>query len=174
MSRQIFVRPTLLLASLLLAAPLAAQLPSSVPPKMDRVKLSGPRFGVTVLGGSITDSLASHGVDVAPVITQFGWQFERQFYSMEGGPAAVSEWVILVGGMEQGAFLPSLSWLVGLRTPGGTEFGLGPNLSPAGASLAFAGGITSRVGALNIPFNVAVVPSRSGVRVSVLAGFTSR
>ena len=174
MSRRLLVRPALFLASLLVAAPLAAQLPSTVPPKMDRVKLSGPRFGVTVLGGGITDSLAAHGLDVAPVITQFGWQFERQFYSMEGGPAAVSEWVLLVGVMEQGAFLPSLSWLVGLRTPGGTEFGLGPNLSVGGASLAFAGGSTTRVGALNVPFNVAVVPSRSGVRVSMLAGFTSR
>lgn len=114
------------------------------------------------------------GVAVGRVITQFGWQFERQFYAIEGGPAAVTELVVLVGGLEQQAFLPSLSWLVGLRTPRGAEFGVGPNISAGGSSLAFAAGVTQRVGGLNVPINVAFVPGRTGGRVSVLAGFTSR
>lgn len=163
--------------SIVTAIPVSAQLvaaPATVPPPMEFVKLSGPRFGVTMLGGGLVDSLASHGVDVAPVITQFGWQIERQFYSMAGGPTAVTELVALVGGLEQGAFLPSLSWIVGLRDSRGREFGVGPNLSAGGAALVFAGGITSRIGALNVPLNLAVVPSRTGIRVSLLAGFTSR
>lgn len=160
------------------ALPAGAQIvvpaPATVPPPMERVKLSGPRFGVTMLGGSILDSLAAHDVNVGRVITQFGWQFERQFYAVDGGPAAVTELVLLAGGLEQQTFLPSLTWLVGLRTPRGMEFGVGPNISVAGSSLAFAAGLTQRVGGLNIPVNVALVPGRTGARVSVLAGFTAR
>ena len=74
-------------------------------------------------------------------ITQFGWQFEKQFYSKEGGLAAMNEWVLLFGGLEQGEALPSLSWMVGLRSSSGAEFGLGPNVTPAGVALAFAGGV---------------------------------
>jgi hypothetical protein len=70
--------------------------------------------------------------------------------------------------------IPSLSWLVGVRTRDGAEFGIGPNITPAGAALALAAGITFRAGAFNVPVNVAVVPSKSGVRVSVLSGFSFR
>ena len=145
-----------------------------VPPVAQRVSLSGPRFGVTYLGGAIVDSLAAHSVDVAPVITQFGWQFERLMFTGENGLSAVTEWVILVGGLEQGTFLPSVSWLVGLRGARGAEFGVGPNVSVGGTALAIAGGFTTRAGALNLPVNVAVVPSKIGTRVSVLVGFTTR
>ena len=145
-----------------------------IPPVSERVKLSGPRFGVTYLGGAIVDSLRANDVDVSSVITQFGWQWERQFYATEQGPAAVSEWVLLVGGLEQGTFLPSLSWIVGLRTRGGAEFGVGPNVGPAGFALAIAGGITRRSGGMNLPINVSVVPSKVGTRISLLAGFTMR
>ena len=145
-----------------------------VPPVAERVRLSGPRFGVTYLGGAIVDSLAAHGVDVSPVITQFGWQFERLMFTGEGGLSAVTEWVVLVGGLEQGTFLPSVSWLVGLRGARGAEFGVGPNVSVAGTALAIAAGFTARAGALNLPVNVAVVPSKIGTRVSLLVGFTTR
>ena len=152
-----------------IAAPLQAQQPQDL---VREVQRSGPRFGVTWLGGSIVDSLRSrYEIDVAPVVTQFGWQFERQFASLENGPVALSEWILLVGGLEQGAFLPSLTWLVGLRTPGNFEFGVGPNLTPAGAALAMSTGVTFRAGALAVPLNIAVVPSRYGVRASILSGF---
>ena len=81
---------------------------------------------------------------------------------------------MLLGGLEQGLAVPSLNWIVGLRTREGAEFGIGPNLTPAGAALAVAAGVTFRSGALNIPMNVAVVPSKDGVRVSVLSGFNFR
>ena len=61
-----------------------------------------------------------------------------------------------VGGLEQGTFLPSLSWLVGVRSQNGTEFGVGPNVSPAGFSLVVASGVTFRSGALNVPINLAL------------------
>ncbi|MEJ7809536.1 MAG: hypothetical protein WKG32_03880 [Gemmatimonadaceae bacterium] len=152
-------------------------LPAQAEPRTQaptRVKRSGPRFGVTWLSGSIVDTLRSkHDIDVSPIITQFGWQYERQFLGSEGGPTAVSEWILLVGGLEQGAFLPSLSWIVGLRTPGNIEFGVGPNATPVGFALVITSGVTFKAGALNIPVNVAVVPSRIGARVSLLTGFNT-
>ena len=47
--------------------------------------------------------------------------------------------------------LPSLSWLVGLRTRDGAEFGVGPNVTPAGTALAIAAGVTVRAGVLEHP-----------------------
>lgn len=149
--------------------PLHGQQPQDLTRELNR---SGPRFGLTFLGGALTDSLQSrHRIDVAPVITQFGWQFERQFASVEGGPVALNEWVLLVGGLDQGAFLPSLSWLVGIRFPNQLEFGVGPNLTPAGVALAWSAGMTFRAGALAVPVNVALVPSKYGMRSSILTGF---
>ena len=172
-----FVCCSALLVALAAARPTAGHAQVSddrVPPPTQRVTLSGPRFGVTWLGGGIVDTLRARDIDVSAIITQFGWQFERQFYAVAGGPVAVTEWVLLVGGLEQGEILPSLSWLVGIRSAKGTEFGVGPNVTPAGVALAIAGGVTRRAGALNLPFSLAVVPSRAGVRVSLLGGFTTR
>ena len=146
-----------------------------LPTATERVTLSGPRFGVTFLGGGMVDSLKSRHINVGQVITQFGWQFEKQFLGSPGGLTAISEWVLLVGGLDQGAFLPTVSWLVGVRAAsGGAEIGVGPNVSPAGAALAIAGGFTHRQGSVNLPFSVAVVPSKIGTRVSLLIGFTMR
>ena len=146
-----------------------------VPPPAEMVGLSGPRFGGTFLShGVVTKLKRDNDIDIRPFVTQFGWQFEKQFYSPMGGPAALNEWVLLFGGLEQGVVLPSLSWLVGLRTRSGAEFALGPNLTPLGVALAFAAGTTFRAGVLNVPVNVAVVPSKAGVRVSVLSGFSLR
>lgn len=151
-------------------APAFAQ---SVPPPVRAVSLEGPRVGLTVLPGGMLDGFAGPLRDVGPVITQFGWQFEKQFQIGEG-MSTVLEFVPLLGGLEQGVALPSLTWMVGFRNRAGVEFGIGPNLSAAGPALAIAGGVTFRAGALNVPVNLAVVPSRHGARVSVLTGFTLR
>ena len=146
----------------------------TVPPVSDTVSLSGPRFGMTVLSEGVVSKLKSEDISVGSVVSQFGWQFEKQFYSSQTGPTAVTECVLLVGGLDQGVVLPSLSWLVGVRTKEGAEIGVGPNVTPVGVALAIATGITVRAGALNVPVNLAVVPSRSGVRVSILSGFNLR
>jgi hypothetical protein len=156
---------------LVFGSPALAQ---SVPPPVRTVNLSGPRIGVTSLSQGVVDTLAERSIHVRPLITQFGWQFEKQFYSKGSGLTAVTEWVFLLGGLEQDVALPSLSWIVGLRTKDGAEFGVGPNLTPAGTALVFAAGVTFRSGALNLPVNFAVVPSKSGTRVSMLAGFNFR
>jgi hypothetical protein len=152
-----------------------AVLGPTVPPVVETVSLSGPRFGYTSLSDGVVRKLnEDRDIEVGSLITQFGWQFEKQFYSNGEGLTILNEWVGLIGGLEQSVALPSLSWLVGFRTKEGAEFGLGPNLTPAGVALAVAGGVTFRVGAVNIPLNVAVVPSKAGVRVSMLTGFSLR
>ena len=149
--------------------------PAEVPRVAGRLSLSGPRFGATFLSPGLVARLDDDfDVQAGSVVTQFGWQFEKRLYAGKGGLTTVTEWVLLVGGVEQGLFLPSLSWLVGLRTGSGTEFGVGPNFTAAGTGLVLAAGRTFRAGALNLPVNLAVVPSKSGVRVSVLLGFNTR
>jgi hypothetical protein len=147
-----------------------------IPPEADDVDLAGPRFGITVLSNGVVKQLKQDkGIDLRPITSQFGWQFEKQLYSAGGdGPTALTEAVVLIGGLDQGLAVPSLSWVTGIRTKAGTELGVGPNITPAGVALVLAAGKTFRAGVLNVPVNVAVVPSRAGTRVSVLTGFSIR
>ena len=144
------------------------------PPPARSLSLAGPRFGITTLSPGVVDALAKEEVYLRPVISQFGWQIERQFFTTGSGVSVLNEWIGLLGGLDQGYAVPSLSWMVGVRSSEGFEFGLGPNVTPAGVALALAAGVTVRTGVVNVPLNVAVVPSQAGTRVSVLAGFTLR
>ena len=166
--------PTVVLLIVLAgAAPSAAQSVLTPPQAPIVANLSGPRFGVTMLSDKIVESLDEY-VELNPVISQFGWQFEKQFYTNGGRVAMLNEWVMLFGGLDQGLAIPSLTWLVGVRTASGSEFGIGPNVGIGGVSLAVAAGTTLRAGFLNVPVNVAVVPSRNGMRISFLTGFSVR
>ena len=156
------------------ASPLHAQSGSLAPPPARTLSLSGPRIGISLLSDGVVRELKKNSVDVRPTISQFGWQFERQFYAKDGGVSALNEWVFLLGGLDQGVAIPSLTWLAGLRTQEGAEFGVGPNVTPAGVALAIAAGVTFRAGVLNVPMNFAVVPTKAGTRVTMLTGFTLR
>ena len=156
------------------ASPVLAQTGAEAPPPASELHLSGPRFGVTMLSPGVVSKLHENNINVGSAISQFGWQSEKQFYGRGSGVAALNEWVFLLGGLDQGVAIPSLSWLVGLRTHEGAEFGVGPNVTPAGIALAVAAGITIRTGVLNVPMNFAVVPTKSGTRVTMLTGFTLR
>jgi hypothetical protein len=149
-----------------------SQLP---PPVTTTVNMTGPRFGLTMLSQESVDKLRDeHHITVRPLISQFGWQFERRFYTNGDGVTLLQEWVPLVSGLDQGVALPSFNWLVGLRTRSGTEFGVGPNITPLGVGLVAAAGVTVRSGGLHIPFNVAIATSKTGARVSVMTGFNLR
>jgi hypothetical protein len=150
----------------------AQPLPQRPPETMN---LSGPRVGATFLSNGIRGKLNHDvGVEVGSMVSQFGWQKEKRFLSSPNGITGVTEFVLLFGGIDQGVVLPSFNWLVGLRTIKGIEFAVGPNFTPAGLAMAAAGGVTFRAGNLNIPVNLAAVPSKNGLRVSLLAGFNSR
>jgi hypothetical protein len=157
-----------------LAAPLYAQSGTAAPPVAKTLDLAGPRFGLTMLSEGVVQKLAERDLTVGTTISQFGWQLEKQFYSKAGGVTALNEWVGLIGGLDQGVAIPSLSWLIGLRSQEGAEFGVGPNVTPAGVALVVAAGVTFRAGVLNVPMNFAVVPTKAGTRVTVLSGFTLR
>ena len=152
-------------------------------------KLAGPRIGVTILmHGSSADYLNDReeddngdyiGGQKMAFMSQYGWQWESRFVD-NGDVAGLVEWVVLVGGMEQGFFLPSASSLVGVRTGSGFEVVGGPNLSLSGIGMVFAVGKNFQSGNLNFPVNIAFVPGKSsawgdgdptGDRISLMLGF---
>lgn len=161
-----------LISSLFFLYPLISTSQSTNTPELRSTRWSGPRIGITYITGKTADILKEE-FDASPLITQFGWQFERNFFSMENGLTGVVELIPLVGGVEQGLFLPSLTFAVGLRSANGYEFGTGPNLSIAGAGLALAVGKNIPSGNLNFPINFSIVTSRKGARFSLLVGFNS-
>ncbi len=102
----------------------------------DTVDMTGPRFGITMLNQESVDTLLEKkNISVHPMISQFGWQFEHRLYTNGDGVTMLTEWIPLLSGLDQGVALPSLNWLTGLRTAGGTEFGIGPNITPLGVGL---------------------------------------
>lgn len=140
----------------------------------ENIHLDGPRLGFTVLTGGVLDRARREVSDLNPFLTQFGWQFETRLFRLPNGVAAVAEFVPLVGGLEQGKFLPSISGLLGIRGPRGFEFGVGPNVTPLGANIVLALGTSFRSNGINFPVNLAVVPGNGGARISLLFGFNSR
>src|SRR5688572_30317549 len=141
----------------------------------DTIDMTGPRFGLTVLNQQSVDKLFEQKqISIRPMVSQFGWQFERRLYTNGDGVTMLMEWVPLISGLDQGVALPSLNWLVGLRSIGGSEFGIGPNITPLGVGLVVAGGVTMKTGALHVPFNFAVATSKYGPRISIMTGFNVR
>ena len=180
MSRTVLVYAVAALA--LCAGTVSAQEPVPEVPedmrvkKLPRQKLSGPRFGFTVFTGETADQRDSIGLE--PMMTQFGWQWETQIVSMQGGSQALMEWVLLVGGVEQSEFSLSLGWLAGYRLDNGVEFGVGPNLSvnkdndwEPNTSMVFAAGSTLPFGDLYLPLNLAVSVAKGGPRITMLMGW---
>ncbi|MGI4740192.1 MAG: hypothetical protein ACRYG7_33900 [Janthinobacterium lividum] len=138
------------------------------------VHLSGPRIGFTVLTDGVLNRARDQVKDLNPFLTQFGWQFESRLFRLPNGVSGLVELVPLVGGLEQGHFIPSVSGLLGIRGPKGFEFGLGPNVTPLGADIVLALGTSFRSNGINFPVNLAVVPGHGGARISLLIGFNSR
>ena len=123
--------------------------------------LSGPRVGFTIItDGELKDNLISEFGLTSSIISQFGYQFEKQIMGDEN-VAGLVEGIIFLGGLEYGLFLPSLSGMFGARFSSGYEFAVGPNLSLGGAGLVIGIGKTIQAGNLNIPINLAWVPSTS-------------
>ena len=141
--------------------------------KKKRKNFSGPRVGVTYLSEGTTASYLE-GRGKSPFITQFGWQFEARLFTIEDGTAGIVEFIPMIGGVEQAMFLPSASFLLGLR--GGTdrswEFAMGPSMgikydhqgnlkSPFGLVIAF--GTSFKKGNVWFPVNLAFTPSVGSV-----------
>ncbi|MBA2611348.1 MAG: hypothetical protein H0U95_05200 [Bacteroidetes bacterium] len=137
--------------------------------KIKRKRFGGPRIGLTYISpGTASDYLSSEGKQ--PVITQFGWQFEGRLFTVEGNTQGIIEFIPLIGGVEQGMFIPSASLLIGIRSGEKRmfEFAMGPNFSvtrdykrditvQTGVVIAF--GTSFKHGNINFPVNIAFVPS---------------
>lgn len=160
-------------------------------------RYGGPRIGLTYIDkGTTRENIADafNRSDITPFVSQFGWQFETRVFTLESGAAGLVEFVPLIGGLEQGLFLPSANLLFGFRAANGVEFGVGPSGSLAGVGLVMAIGASFKVGKVTFPFNVAFSPnikkmievydpatqsykestSNSGLRLSFFIGFNSR
>ena len=169
-----------LFALVLLVAPAPAQQGDSEPIAFSKRNLSGPRFGVTIVTGSGTLVEELENEDMGRVISQFGWHFERQVIPDGGGPQFVVEFVPMLAGVEYGKFIPNLTMAMGVRTPGGYEVGMGPNLFfsrtlagdvEARSSLLLALGKSINYGGGSIPLNVAWTTNPEGDRISFIVGY---
>ena len=160
----------MIIASILMISNLCLGQQLGGPSSMD---LSGPRAGLTLITGETAERLEEELDVKTPIISQFGWHFEKRFFSIPEGPTGVVEFVPLIGGMENNVVLPSVSLVVGLRSVDGLEIGVGPNVSISGIAYVLGAGVTKTVGMLNIPVNGSIVFSNEGARFSLLVGFNS-
>ncbi|MBK0404352.1 hypothetical protein I5M27_15245 [Adhaeribacter sp. BT258] len=140
----------------------------------EQIKLNGPRIGLTLIAEGELSRKLDREFEASRLLTQFGWQFETQIFMSDRGTSGLLELIPLIGGLEQGLFLPSISGIIGLRGKSGFEVGVGPNVSLAGAGLVFATGATIKSGNMNYPLNFAFVPSKEGARYSFMVGFNYR
>lgn len=96
-----------------------------------QIRLNGPRMGASMTFGDAANIMTAKegngGFNMYPVMFQFGWQQEWQYLSA-GNFQALIEGVGLIGGLESGKFIPSLTILNGFRFgKAGWEFGFGPS-----------------------------------------------
>jgi hypothetical protein len=166
-------------------------------------RYGGPRVGLTFISAGTTRTRIADAFsreDITPIVSQFGWQFETRIFTLDNGAAGLIEFIPLIGGIEQGLFLPSASGIIGFRGANGVEFGVGPSVSLAGFGLVLAAGASFKVGKITFPINIAFSPNikkilpdqqiydwntdtyqtvpgettNSGFRLSLLVGFNSR
>jgi len=139
-------------------------------------KLAGPKVGVTMVQSGSLASILRKDVSMfsddirqewtgstgkyGAVMSQYGWQWETRF-SDGGNVTGIVEWIALVGGMEKGMFLPSVSSMVGLRNSKGIEFTVGPELSLGGLAMLIGAGYNFKFGELNVPVSITYVPSQN-------------
>lgn len=144
------------------------------PDYMDNVlKLSGPRVGATYFTRNNSDLGIVEAPDF-PLVSQFGWQLETRYFTLENGTQGLIEFIGLIGGMDQGYFLPNASVLIGIRDSKGLEIGFGPNISVTGAAFVIAAGMSFRTENVYIPMNLAFTASPKNPRISLLVGFNGR
>lgn len=93
--------------------------------------LNGPRMGLSYTSGETGKRLTAPknegGYDMYPCNIQIGWQHEVQYLS-SGNFQGLFEFIGLVGGLESGRFVPSVTVLNGFRFgKKGWEFAMGPS-----------------------------------------------
>jgi hypothetical protein len=102
-------------------------------PGVERLRLNGPRMGVTFLTGDLAGRFKAPkiqgGFDEPPFMFIFGYQQEVQYLN-SGKYQALFEFVPAVIGIDKSLFIPSFSFMNGLRNNvNGWEFAIGPNFT---------------------------------------------
>jgi hypothetical protein len=136
--------------------------------------LAGPRLGFTIVPGNSELARRMEEEGLNPIISQFGWHFEHRVVPNGNGPSFVIEFVPLLGGVEYGKPIASLSLMFGIRMPSGYEFGVGPNIitgKGTKSGLIIAVGKTFDVQGVSIPINVAYATSPLGARLAFIVGY---
>jgi len=106
-----------------------------------RVNNSGPRMGFAYTVGTLNEFVTrgedEGGLGIAPFVSNLGYQFEGQYVGTENFSALI-ECVVMVTGLEQGKFIPSVSLLHGFRFgQSGWEFAFGPSFTLSKTSNGF-------------------------------------
>lgn len=106
-----------------------------------KINNSGPRMGLAYTVGSVnefvTRSKSEGGMGIKPVMSNLGYQFEGQYVGTENF-SGLFECLIMFTGLEQGEFIPSVSFLNGYRFgKSGWEFAFGPSFSLSKTSYGF-------------------------------------
>ena len=152
-----------------------ASVPTDGPVLFKKKNLSGPRLGFTMVMNDDEALQRLRERDMGRVISQFGWHFERQVAPLGGGPQFIIETVPMVGGVEYGEFIPSITLAMGIRWPSGFEVGMGPSISASSSSsrsaLVIAAGRSFDYGGVSLPINVALSTNPKGQRLSLIVGY---
>lgn len=106
-----------------------------------KINNSGPRIGYAFLNGTMhefaTRSESEGGMEIFPGVSMIGYQLEGQYVGTENFSGLI-EGIFNVSGLEQGAFIPSLTIMNGFRFgKGGWEFAFGPGFSVKKTSFGF-------------------------------------
>ena len=148
----------------------------------------GPRVGVTYIAvnpeefnKSLQETYPDESRSYFPMMTQFGVNLEQRIRLGDTDSHFAFQEVLVIGGIDQNIFLPSLSVLIGFRSRVGLEFGLGPNVTLVRSeeglvpnlSVIYAAGWTFNFRDVFVPVNIAVVPTPTDghPRVSFMTGF---
>jgi len=147
----------------------------------------GPRVGMTFITGELADKLKEEH-DAEPLFSQFGWQFEQIMLAGENKSLSVVwEEIFLVGGLDQSLIVPGFTFVLGIRTSPGFEFGVGPNVLFNFAELqkdkpkikefvktavVLALGVSVPVGRFSFPIDIAFTPATTGLRFTTIMGVT--
>jgi hypothetical protein len=144
---------------------------------LSKMNISGPRFGLTYVnsfgGGDFAAQLKQRNIRNA--YSEFGWHFEFKVAPEGNTPSFVFEIVPLIGALEYGVAIPSVTVPMGIRLPNGFEFGIGPNVilgyPSFSSSIVLAAGKTFSFHGVGIPVNVALASGKGGYAISCLAGY---
>lgn len=134
-------------------------------------KYGGPRVGATLVGpGVFRDQLYNEGK--RNIYSQFGWQFEKRMFTTKTGISGMVEFLPMIGGIDMGKFIPSVTALIGVRNKKGIEVGVGPNAAIYGVKtsggyyrtstnfgIVIAAGMSFKSDKVYFPVNLAFIPS---------------